>query len=120
MENETRYNDCIYRWIIARQSWSWWLGTVVLYATGMVRELGGYAADTTNNRMELTAAHEALYFLEQENTTAKSLSVRTLRIYLMALQVGYSHGRKMVGKLKQVSELKTVTFGKRCSGLPID
>jgi ribonuclease HI len=41
-------------------------GTVVLYATGIVRELGGYAADTTNNRMELTAAHEALYFLEQE------------------------------------------------------
>ena len=28
-------------------------------------------------------------FLSKKNTTAKSLSVRTLRIYLMALQVGY-------------------------------
>ena len=32
----------------------------ILYANGTIRELGGFAAETTNNRMELQAVIEAL------------------------------------------------------------
>ncbi len=38
-------------------------GTVIYYVSGEVRELGGYAAATTNNRMEMQAAIAALEFI---------------------------------------------------------
>ncbi len=38
-------------------------GTVIYFADGSVRELGGYAPSTTNNRMEMQAAIAALDFI---------------------------------------------------------
>ncbi|MEM9978308.1 MAG: ribonuclease HI [Cyanobacteria bacterium P01_D01_bin.2] len=42
-------------------------GTVIYFADGQVHELGGYAPETTNNRMEMQAAIAALEFLQQHN-----------------------------------------------------
>ena len=50
---------------------------VLVSPLGKVRELGGFAAETTNNRMELTAALEALTSL----TNVKKLSTRNVKIY---------------------------------------
>ncbi len=41
-------------------------GTVVYFVDGSVQELGGRAADTTNNRMEMQAAIAALELLNQQ------------------------------------------------------
>src|SRR5215475_8955736 len=45
------------------EPWAWRLGVRILYADGRVCELGGRAAATTNNRMELQAAIAALQVL---------------------------------------------------------
>lgn len=42
-------------------------GTVIYFADGGVHELGGHAAETTNNRMEMQAAIAALQFLQQHD-----------------------------------------------------
>jgi ribonuclease HI len=44
-------------------------GTVIYCANGTVRELGGYAPATTNNRMEMQAAIAALEFILQSGQT---------------------------------------------------
>lgn len=43
-------------------------GSIVVFPEGTVRELGGFEAETTNNRMELTAAIKALASLEKTDT----------------------------------------------------
>jgi ribonuclease HI len=50
---------------------------ILVSPMGKVRELGGGAANTTNNRMELTAAIEALASLAK----VKSLSSKKIRLY---------------------------------------
>jgi ribonuclease HI len=52
-------------------------GTILVSPMGKVRELGGAAANTTNNRMELTAAIEAFASLAK----VKSLSSKKIRLY---------------------------------------
>lgn len=42
-------------------------GTVIYFANGQIQELGGHAAGTTNNRMEMQAAIAALEFLKQHD-----------------------------------------------------
>lgn len=42
-------------------------GSILSLPSGMVRELGGGERDTTNNRMEMTAALEALYAIPPEH-----------------------------------------------------
>lgn len=42
-------------------------GTVIYFGDGQVHELGGNAAGTTNNRMEMQAAISALEFLQQHD-----------------------------------------------------
>ncbi|MEO0395813.1 MAG: ribonuclease HI [Cyanobacteria bacterium P01_A01_bin.137] len=42
-------------------------GTVIYFANGQIQELGGHAAETTNNRMEMQAAIAALEFLKQHD-----------------------------------------------------
>ena len=45
-------------------------GTVIYFVDGSVQELGGRAADTTNNRMEMQAAIAALELLNQQQYQA--------------------------------------------------
>lgn len=52
-------------------------GAILVSPLGKVRELGGSEKQTTNNRMELTAALEALRSLAQ----VKKLSTKEIRIY---------------------------------------
>ncbi len=50
---------------------------------GMVREIGGYEPDTTNNRMELRSAIEALLFLRKNSDNAQSATIYSDSAYVL-------------------------------------
>ena len=59
-------------------------GTILLSPTGRVKELGGGAAHTTNNRMEMTAALEGLKCLAAaQKVSSKKISIYTDSTYLI-------------------------------------
>src|SRR3989338_3744124 len=57
----------------------------VVQMDGKVTELGGAEKDTTNNRMEMTAAYEALHFVASKlDASSKSLvAIHTDSAYLL-------------------------------------
>ena len=60
------------------------------------KELFGGEAETTNNRMELTAVIEGLKSLK--NAAAKSSSAPTRNTSKTAWKAGYTAGKKTAGK----------------------
>ena len=66
-------------------------GAVVVDMTGKVVELGGREDHTTNNRMELMAAKEALTYIESKKLTG-SIAIHTDSAYLLNGVTGWIHG----------------------------
>lgn len=66
-------------------------GTVVIDATGKVTELGGREELTTNNRMELSAAKEALAFIEKRKLEGP-IEIHTDSAYLLQGVTGWMYG----------------------------
>ena len=58
-------------------------GSVVLFPDGKVVELGGYEKESTNNRMEMTAAFEALKIVFKRKPEAKTILIHTDSSYLL-------------------------------------
>lgn len=58
-------------------------GTRIEFADGQVHELGGRHIATTNNRMEMQAAIEALDFLKEANVAEASITLHTDSQYLI-------------------------------------
>ena len=58
-------------------------GAVTLFPDGKVIELGGYEKESTNNRMEMTAALEALKLVEKRKVKGKVILVHTDSSYLL-------------------------------------
>ena len=58
-------------------------GAILISPLGKVRELGGGARQTTNNRMEMTGVLEALRSLSQ----VKTLSTKQIRVYTDSIYV---------------------------------
>ncbi|MEO0352431.1 MAG: ribonuclease HI [Cyanobacteria bacterium P01_A01_bin.15] len=71
-------------------------GTVIYFADGQVHELGGYAPETTNNRMEMQAAIAALQFLQQHNYDA-DIELHTDSKYLIQGITQWMRGWKRKG-----------------------
>lgn len=58
-------------------------GAVVIYPDGKVIELGGREKESTNNRMELTGAIEALKEISKNKPSTKRVSVHTDSSYVL-------------------------------------
>ena len=71
-------------------------GTVIYFADGQVHELGGYAPETTNNRMEMQAAIAALQFLQQQDYDA-DIELNTDSKYLIQGITQWMRGWKRKG-----------------------
>ncbi|MBT9314119.1 ribonuclease HI [Leptothoe spongobia] len=71
-------------------------GTVIYFANGGVHELGGHAAGTTNNRMEMQAAIAALQFLQQHDYDT-SIELNTDSKYLIQGITQWMRGWKRKG-----------------------
>ncbi len=57
--------------------------SVLVMPEDKVRELGGRENESTNNRMEITAAIEALKFIEERKVKAKRIKIHTDSLYLL-------------------------------------
>ena len=69
----------------------------------------GYEKETTNNRMELTAAIKALEFLSKDS---EPITIITDSNYLKnGIITGSQIGKKIIGKLQIKSQLKIKTYG---------
>ena len=58
-------------------------GSVILLPDEKVIELGGYEKESTNNRMEMTAALEALKIIQKRKPEAKTILIHTDSAYLL-------------------------------------
>ncbi|MEI7809940.1 MAG: RNase H family protein [bacterium] len=58
-------------------------GSVILFPDGKVVELGGHEKESTNNRMEMTAALEALNVVLKRKQKAKTILIHTDSSYLL-------------------------------------
>jgi len=58
-------------------------GSVVIVLDEKVVELGGKEKQSTNNRMEMTAAIEALRLVQERKIKAKTINVHTDSAYLL-------------------------------------
>lgn len=64
-------------------------GTVIVYPEGFVKELGGKRADTTNNRMEMTAVIKGL---QESITSSSDVLVLTDSTYVIQGMTEWIHG----------------------------
>lgn len=58
-------------------------GSVILFPDGKVVEIGGRENESTNNRMEMTAALEALKLVQKRKVEAKNILIHTDSSYLL-------------------------------------
>ena len=63
-------------------------GVVVVEKEKIIKELGGYEKDTTNNRMELTGAIEALQYINKKLQEMKDLERMVHEIAKMRAEGG--------------------------------
>lgn len=66
-------------------------GAIVIDPIGKVTELGGREEHTTNNRMELSAAKEALEYIEKKKIDGK-IEIHTDSAYLLQGVTGWMYG----------------------------
>ena len=84
----------------------------LLYGDGRVVELGGFAPETTNNRMELQAAIEGLRAVPSEaHPTSLSRSLRTASTCARALPSGFTAGKGGAGTRPPKNPCSTKTCG---------
>ena len=84
-------------------------GAVIFDNDNKQKNISGSEENTTNNRMELSAAIMAL---EEVNMNSE-ITIYTDSTYVkMVLQNGSLNGKKMDGKIQIKNQLKIKTFGK--------
>src|SRR5205085_9649727 len=66
-------------------------GAIVIDRKGKVTELGGREDHTTNNRMEMSAAREALAFVESHNLVGR-VEIHADSAYLLQGVTGWMYG----------------------------
>lgn len=66
-------------------------GVVVVENSKVIREFGGYEKDTTNNRMELTGAIEALEYINK-NHKGDDITIYTDSAYVLGGVTTWIHG----------------------------
>ncbi len=100
-------------------------GTVIYFTDGSIHEMGGADPKTTNNRMEMQAAIEALKYLQKTGQT-EPIELYTDSEYVKtALPSGLRAGRKKAGKRQRENQSSTRSYGKnwmrsirlRCNGV---
>lgn len=84
----------------------------ILEMSGHKKELWGGEADTTNNRMELTAVIEALKALKRVGLHIHVFSDARMSPTVSG-RSGTSHGKRTSGKMPLANPLKTKICGKK-------
>ena len=87
-------------------------GGLIIFNDNSEIEIGGSEENTTNNRMELTAAIKTLEKL-RDFQLKENFKLRTVNMLLKAIRSGSSIGREMDGKQAQVNLFKIWIYGKK-------